>query len=431
MSSKTRTAKKEILSARLGESYTRVEHQSGLTMLLYPMPGFSTTYALFGTKFGSVDVKFKTAGDDAYHTVPAGVAHYLEHKMFESGDGDAFTRYAKTGANANAYTSFDRTAYLFSCSENFEQSLEILLDFVTHPYFTPETVQKEQGIIGQEIKMYDDSGSWRVFFNLLGALYHNNPVRDDIAGTVESIAKIDADLLYKCYYTFYNLHNMVLTIAGNFDIDTVISVADRVLQPAERIDIDRGRADEPPAIRERKVEQKLPVAQPLMHIGFKGVAGESEAIGIYHQVLDEILLEIIAGDSTQLYRGLYDAGLINQTFGGEAMAGRDYSITLFSGESRDPEKVHARIVQEIERLKLEGIDQAVFERCRRAVYGRYLGMFGRVDSMAGVLLSAHFAGIECYELLDVIANATIGGLQDRMLQSFDTDRCALSVVRGA
>ena len=178
-------------------------------------------------------------------TVPEGIAHYLEHKLFESEDGDAFARYAKTGASANAYTSFDQTCYLFSCTENFDQSLEILLDFVQSPYFTEETVRKEQGIIGQEIRMYDDAPDWRVQFNLLAALYQNHPVRIDIAGTVESIAQIDAELLYRCYRTFYSLKNMVLTVAGKVTVDQVLAVADRMLKPNTPIEIERGFVEEP------------------------------------------------------------------------------------------------------------------------------------------------------------------------------------------
>jgi len=419
---------KQIKSVRLGERYTRIDHSSGLTLLLCPMVGFSSAYALFATKYGSVDSCFKTGLDDDFTQVPAGIAHYLEHKMFESEQGDAFARYAATGANANAYASFDRTAYLFSCSDHFAESLDILLDFVTDPYFTEQTVEKERGIIAQEIKMYDDSPEWRVFFNMLGAMYHENPVRVDIAGTVESIAEIDEKLLYRCYNTFYNLRNMVLCVAGGFDPDTVVKAADRILKPAGELKVERRKFHEPSTVRERKVEQVLPVAQPLFHIGFKGVAGASEAQNLYHQTLDELLVEIIAGEASPLYRHLYDQGLINQTFSGEAMASRDYALCFFAGESRDPEQVHVQLVQEIERLKLEGIPEEVFRRCQKALYGRYMSMYGNVNAVAGLMLTCHFAGIEMYELLDVIANATLGGLQDRMLQSFDTDKCSISVV---
>ena len=215
-----------ITGKRVGDTYYKLEHPSGLTVFIYPKENSNSTYAVFGTKYGSVDNQFRRSDEDTVHTVPEGIAHFLEHKLFESEDGDAFARYAKTGASANAYTSFDMTCYLFSCTENVEASLEILLDFVQSPYFTEQTVQKEQGIIGQEIRMYDDDPQWRVMFNLLGALYHTHPVKIDIAGTVESISHITPELLYQCYHTFYDLHNMALCVAGNIDKETVTTEQD-------------------------------------------------------------------------------------------------------------------------------------------------------------------------------------------------------------
>ncbi len=199
----------EIKSQLTGDKYYKVKHKSGLNIYVYEKEGYNSTYAVFGTRYGSINTTFSSNGGEKM-TVPDGIAHYLEHKLFECEDGDAFAKYAKTGANANAFTSFDKTCYLFSTTDNFKESLEILLDFVQRPYFTEETVAKEQGIIGQEIKMYDDSPEWRVMFNLLEIMYHNHPVKIDIAGTVESIAKITPELLYKCYNTFYNLTNMAL-----------------------------------------------------------------------------------------------------------------------------------------------------------------------------------------------------------------------------
>jgi predicted Zn-dependent peptidase len=348
--------------------------------------------------------------------------------MFESEEGDAFALYAKTGASANAYTSFDRTAYLFSCTENFKESLEILLNTVTTPYFTAETVQKEQGIIGQEIKMYDDSPEWRVFFNLLGALYHENPVRVDIAGTVESIARIDADLLHRCYRTFYNLNNMVLAVAGNFEPKDVLEAADRILKPAQDPKITRGMFAEPKDVRLMRVDQQLPVALPLFQIGFKGEAG-TEAENVRGQVIDEVLLDIIAGESSPLYRKLYDEGVINQTFGSEAMASRDYALCMFAGESRDPDRVFEELKAEITRLRAKGIETAVFERVKKAVWGRYVGLYGKVEAVAGLMVAAHFADLPLYALLDMAASLTLHEATARLKTNFDVDRSALSVVR--
>ena len=419
-----------IKSARLGQEMVKIKHPSGLTMLLCPMPGYSTAYATFTANVGSVDTGFKTQDDDAFVDVPEGIAHFLEHKMFENEDGDAFAKYAKTGASANAYTSFDKTAYLFACTDRFEESLEILLDFVRRPYFTKESVQKEQGIIGQEIRMYDDDGEWRVQFNLLQALYHNHPVRIDIAGTVESIAEIDDQLLYRCYRTFYNLNNMVLCVAGNFDIDAVLRVADRVIKPDEKpVEIERRHVDEPENICKPLVEQKFAVAAPLFQFGFKGCGGNPRE-NLKNQILDEILAEIIAGDASPLYRRMYDAGIINSTFGSEIMAGRDYMCAIFSGESREPERVADEIKAEVARMRREGVDKKMFELCRRATYGRYIGMYTRTASVAGLMSAVYFAGMDdMYALLDIVANATPDQMNERLQIAFNPEKSARSIVR--
>ncbi len=417
-----------ISSQVLGQSYTTIRHPSGLTILLCPMQGFSTAYALFAAKVGSIDTTFKTQADADFVTVPAGIAHFLEHKMFECEDGDAFAKYAKTGASANAYTSFDRTAYLFSCSENFEKSMEILLSFVSQPYFTPETVAKEQGIIGQEIRMYDDSPDWRSMVNLLDALYKENPIKLDIAGTVESIAQIDADLLYRCHRTFYNLHNMVLTVAGNFEAQTVVDLVDKILPVAEDITIERKTVAEPREVCRKEVHQKLPVSTPQFQIGFKGMAG-NETENLLNQVKNEILMEIICGESSPLYRRMYDSGIINSTFEYEVLAGRDYMTCMFGGESRDPNGVYRQLCQEIDRLRSEGIDKAAFERCKKATYGRYIGMYSRVDAVASLMVITHFAGMKnMYSLLDAVRNLTLEELEVRLKEDFDCRYSAISVI---
>ena len=199
---------KEVVSERLGERYFEIEHDSGLKMIVYPKENYASSYVIFGTRYGSIDTAFRLNDDREFICVPEGIAHFLEHKLFESEEIDAFDRYSKTGANANAYTSFDRTCYLFSCTGKLKENLEILLDFVTHPYFTEQTVQKEQGIIGQEIKMTQDDPNWALLFSVLQAMYKYHPVQIEIAGTVESIQDIDPALLYRCYNAFYDLHNM-------------------------------------------------------------------------------------------------------------------------------------------------------------------------------------------------------------------------------
>jgi len=299
---------------------------------------------------------------------------------------------------------------------------------VTHPYFTDQTVEKEQGIIGQEIGMTQDSPDWCVFFNLLKALYHHNPARIDIAGTVESIARIDKDLLYRCYNTFYNLHNMSLVIAGNFTIDEAVAVADKVLQPAPPIEILRRIPEEPHAINMPRIEQKAAVAQPMFQIGFKGDPALTEAQGLKEQLLDEMLLEIIAGEASPLYRRMYDAGTINATFSAEVMSGRGFTSLIFAGESRDPDKVQAEIIAEIEHLKKTGLDSDMFDKCKKAAYGSYVGNFGQVESVASLLLHSHLADLGAFDILDFMATMTLDQVALR-LPLIDPARCAISIVR--
>lgn len=411
----------------LGESYERYQHPSGLTVLLYPMPQYSSAFALFGTKMGSVDTVFKTEGQEDYTEVPEGIAHFLEHKLFESEEGDAFSLFAKTGASANAYTSFDRTCYLFSTTSKFSQSLSDLLKFVQSPYFTQETVQKEQGIIGQEIKMYQDNPEWRVFFNLLTALYQHHPVRLDIAGTVESIAKIDADLLYQCYHTFYNLNNMVLAIAGNFDPAEALAVLEQQIKPSQPIGVEQKIPDEPMELAQKTITQQLSVSMPLFQIGFKQRPKTGRDL-LQTQLTAELLLSVVAGEGSALYRELYEQGLINQTFDTEILSGRGFFVSIFGGESRQPEAVYDRICAEIKRLQQAGIDAAHFDAVKKALYGKTISAFNRVDTVANALVSSYFAGFDLFDHLTMLKEITCAEANRLLRESFDLDLVALSVV---
>ena len=260
-------------SEKLHEEYVGFRHKSGLQVYVFPKK-MSTSYAMIATKYGSLDNRFKTKADTAFTTVPAGIAHFLEHKMFENENGvDTFERFGETGANANAYTSFDHTAYLFSSTERFYESLEILLDCVTHPYFTPETVTKEQGIIAREIQMYEDSPNSLLYYELMRAIYEKNDVRTEVAGTVESIGDITADLLYKCYDTFYNLNNMVLCVCGEADAEHVEAILDRTLKQAEDPGIVRSYPTERPEVYKKRTENWA-AAKPQLRYGGTVAADE-------------------------------------------------------------------------------------------------------------------------------------------------------------
>ena len=416
---------KEIFKdEKLGEGYVKAVHPSGLTIYICEKPEYASAYALFGTKYGSIDTRFRANGGD-WVDVPAGIAHFLEHKLFESEEGDAFTRYAETGAYANAYTSFDRTCYLFSCSGRFEDSFAILLDFVQSPYFTKETVDKEQGIIGQEIRMYDDSPDWRVLFNLLTAMYENHPVRIDIAGTVESIAKIDHNLLYTCYNTFYNPANMFICVAGKVDADKVLEQIDRSLKKTEPVEVERGRFDEPDGVVKKKAEQRLAVSIPLFCYGFKEKCDRPERT-LSEKVYTNLLLELAVGEASPLYNRLLAEGLINKSFGAEYFTGHGYAAPIFQGESKDPDKVAAAIAAEFDRLRKDGIDPEAFENVRRKLYGRSVMRYNDVESVASGLVEAAMDDVGLFDELEIYRKAVPADLVKR-LDIFDAEKAALSV----
>lgn len=417
---------KETFTLVTGEQVDRIDHPSGLTVFVYPKKGYRSSYAMFGTRYGSIDTSFVKDGKQI--DVPAGIAHYLEHKLFENEDCDAFARYAKTGASANAFTSFDVTAYLFGCSDHVEESLEILLDFVQKPYFTDATVQKEQGIIGQEIRMCEDSPDRRVLFNLLRAMYKNHPVRVDIAGTVESISHITPELLYDCYYTFYNLHNMVLTVCGNVTTEQVLAVCDRVLIPAKSQTLDMALPEEPKEVYESYVEDYMPVAAPLFYIGYK-----CPVDGLYldakSMLACELIVELLSGQGSELYTDLMAKGLINDSFGGEFFEGRSFALLMFGGESRNPEAVHQAIAERLAALCETGIDPTRFEQLRAALYGRLIRRFNSVETAATALMDDHFHDRKPFEFIEAAKALTADDVDTVLRTCMKPSYATLSVVK--
>lgn len=415
---------KQVFESEIGESYIKAVHPSGLKIYILEKPQYNSAYAVFGTKYGSIDTCFSVNGEKTQ--VPEGIAHFLEHKLFESEDGDAFTKYAATGAYANAYTSFDRTCYLFSCSDRFYDNLGILLDFVQSPYFTAETVQKEQGIIGQEIRMYDDNPEWRVMFNMLLAMYKKHPVRIDIAGTVESIAEIDDKLLYKCYNTFYNPSNMFICIAGNVNSEKVLSQINGAVKTNDPIEIERIGCDEPDEVSESYVEQKLEVAQPIFCFGYKEAMDKPERT-VKEKVCTSLLLEIIAGDASPLYKKLINEGLINDEFSFEYFTGNGYSSVIFEGESMDPKKVAEEIKSEVERLKADGIDKKLFSAVRCGMYGEAVRSFNSVENIATQLVGCAMSDSGLFDELKYLKSVTPDDIYKR-LSLLENEKTVLSVV---
>jgi predicted Zn-dependent peptidase len=419
----------EVITNKLnGESYKLVHHKSGLDLLLAPMKDFVQTFAMFGTNYGSINNCFKTSDDEDFITVPEGIAHYLEHKLFENEDTDVFELYAQTGADGNAMTGFESTVYLFSCTENYKESLRILLDFVQKPYFTKENVEKEQGIIAQEIKMTMDLPKRKCFFNLLQAMFHNHPVKDDIAGTVDSIAEITPELLYKCYGAFYNLHNMVLSIAGNIDENEVIAICDEYLKPCEDMNLEVKFPEEPYEVVEKKKEEHFDVGVPIFNIGFKCKPYPNEIL-VKKEVEADLLLSLLADKMSPLHKRLMDEELITGELGREVFDGKGYFTLIFSGESKNPEAVLEIILEYIENARKNGLDREVFELLKKAEYGSSVRDMNYPDGYAEDMMSFYFYGLDAFEFERRVAEVTFEDVTNALDEFFSGGNCSISIIR--
>ena len=420
--------KQEIItSQRTGDSCVHVKHDSGLDIYICEMPGFSGIDALIGTKYGSVNTMFKIAADNDYTTVPEGIAHFLEHKLFENEDCGVFELYAGTGAMCNAFTSFDKTCYLFSCSKNYEENLKILLEFIQKPYFTKENVEKEMGIIGQEIQMTNDNPEWRVFFNMLRCMYHVHPVKTDIAGTIESISKIDAPLLYKCYDTFYNLNNMVLSISGNISADKVLKICDKYLKPCEDKGLETVFPEEPLNIVSSEISETQPIGASIFQIGYK--CRPASGIELLKQVAAASTASSLLTDpALPMYEKLLKDGIINSTFCGEIFYGNGYFTVIFSGESEEPCVIREALSAEIDRLLTEGINEQDFQRIKKSAYGMMIRELNNVEAVSNLMLNAHMENVGPYDSIEVLSELTSKDVTEFMQNEMQNDRCVLSVI---
>jgi len=415
----------------LNEKHYSFKHKSGLEVFVFPKE-MTTAYAIFATRYGAIDNKFKLDTDREYTCVPDGIAHFLEHKLFECEGGiDAFELFAKTGASANAYTSNTMTGYLFSCTDNFYESLEILLDFVTHPYFTEKTVQKEQGIIAQEIRMYDDNPGARLHKELMKALYKKNKIRIDVAGTVESIGEITAEILYKCYNTFYNLNNMTLSICGNVDVDKIEAVCDKVLEAAPSIAVirDSEDEDEPREVNKKRAICALDVAKPIFAIGIKDTNIPLDPRErVKKAYATEILDEILFSQSSSFYNELYEENLVAQDLSSGCEITKHFSFNVISSESSDPEKVYSRFVEYIENVKKNGIDKEEFELSKRTVYASNIKSFDSTEDIANNFVFNHFDGADLLDAPNVIEEIDIEYVSNLLNEGFKEEYYAMSIV---
>ena len=421
---------KTIENSIIKEKYYKIQHPTGLDIFVFPKPGFQKVHAIFATKYGSIDNRFKRSDKNSVTKVPDGIAHFLEHKMFEGKEEDAFVRYARTGASANAYTSYDKTAYIFSATENIYESLEILLDFVQDPYFTKETVEKEQGIIAQEIRMCEDNPGNRIFVNLMASLYKKHPVNTFIAGTVESIAKIDYKLLYKCYETFYNLNNMALFICGDVSVEKVMEIADKTLRPCEKFEIERFYGEDDGKVKRRTIEEELEVSKSLFILGYKDKDTENSGKKFVKKwAVSNILMEILCGKSSKFYKSLYEKELVDDSFSSEYFAGNGFGVALIGGcESDDPKKVKSLILSRINKLKKQKINEKEFIKAKNLCYGKIIRTFNDVEDIADLMLDAEFMNADIFDLVEAYDEVSISDVEERLNFLFDNDNYALSII---
>jgi len=415
---------KRFTDEKTGEVYLSAVI-NGLTVIVIPKKEFKSKYAVYATRYGSVNNKFSFGGKIC--TVPAGIAHFLEHKMFEKEYGDAFAKYSAVGANANAFTSFDKTAYLFSCTDNFYESLAILTEIVNVPYFTPQSVEKEQGIIGQEIQMGLDNPGNVVFYNLLKCLFKNHPIREEIAGSVESISKITADLLYSCYNAFYNPANMVLCVCGDIDENKVVEVLNKGMRSVTPEKVERLFEEEPDEINENYKEAYAEISMPLFEFGIKDSFKGSGIALVKHRIIAEMIFDAILGKSSRLYLDLYNKGLVNQAFGGEVMCYPDCGVLAIGGESSDPMAVYEAVKAEIYSFRVSGMPEETFRLLKNKNYGYLLNDFDNVEDLALGYMDAYFDGISYLDKLKLYREITVNDVKET-LAYFDTDKMAVSLV---
>lgn len=413
------------------ETCLKYVHKSGVTVFMMPMEGFLTACAQLSVKFGSQDNTFSINGGEI-RKIPDGTAHYLEHKLFESEEKNAFELFAQTGAACNACTSFDYTQYYFSGADNFAKNLEILLGFVQEPYFTPENVEKERGIIGQEITMYRDSPNWRVFTNLLEGMFAENPVRLDIAGTVESISEISDKTLYDCYNAFYNPSNMYLCVSGNFNPDEVVRVCEEKLKDRKPLNVGTAPYSEPREVVKRRAEIVMPVAKPIFEIGFKTPLPKSGAeFSDYSEDLlyYDILFDAMFGGISDFFERMRENGSINEQFCAGVMNGRGFMFPFLRGESGDPDRVAEQIRAEIKKFKKTPPSRELFGCIKKSNYGILIRGLNNVENVAGMLSENALAGVSPFCRIDLAAGAEYEKMLER-LESFDEENMCISIVRG-
>ena len=412
----------------LGEKYWQERLPNGLCVRVVPKPGFARRYAFLGVDFGSIDTAFTRNGRKL--RMPDGIAHYLEHKMFDLPDGNAMNFFAAHGGSPNAFTSYSMTAYYFDCTENFEENLKTLLRMVTTPYFTEESVEKERGIIGQEIRMYEDSAESQVYEDLFRCMFREHPVRVPIAGTVQSVGKITAQSLYDCHAAFYRPANMILCVAGDVDPERVAAIAEELVPPETGAlpERDYGAPEQMQCPSPRK-ERVMEVSMPTFALGFKCPPPEPGFEAMRREIIGDIAAEILMGESSPLYQRLYEAGLIDAGFSAGYESVKEACLLSASGDSRDPEAVLNALVQEAGRIASEGFDPAQFDRLIKSALGRRTRDLDSFESICYRMCAYYFDGVDYLRFPEAYASVTPEDVRKFLTDTVRPERAAMAVVR--
>ena len=412
---------------RLGEQVLWDKLPNGLTVAVVPRPGFTKKLCYFVTDFGAIHTDFTLDGEA--FSVPAGIAHYLEHKLFDMPGRDVTAEFAAYGAIPNAFTSYDMTAYYFSCTENFEKCLRLLLEFVSTPYFTDETVAKEQGIIGQEIDMNLDNPDTQIFEMLMEGMYKNHPIRVPILGRRETIAKITPETLTACHKAFYRPDNMFLCVVGDVDGESVKAIAQEML----------GDPVQPPVTRVRRWEEamtcqvdyaqkQMDVAMPTFHLGFKCESWEPGEEAVRREITAELAAEVLFGESSALYQKLYEEALIDTSFGGGFETIDGMALFTASGDSNDPQAVVEAILARAQEVVAEGIDESHFLRMKRSALGRRIRSLDSFEATCFRLCAYHFSGFDYYRFPEIYAAVTAQDVQNFLAHAITRQRMSLAVI---
>ena len=412
---------------RIGERVHWYRLKNGLPVCIVPRKGFARKYALFATRYGGMDLRFELNG--RWLDTPAGIAHYLEHKMFDTEEGNALQELAKNGAEPNAFTSNAITVYYFDSTEKFEENLEILLSFVSVPYFTDESVAKEQGIIGQEIGMIEDNPEWVVYKHLMQALYENSPARVSVAGSVESIAQITAQTLYDCHKAFYVPANMCLVLVGDVDEQAAIAIAERVLPKESGTVIERDYGDEESLLPyEKEVRCAMEVSMPTFLAGFKCPAAPEGQERMRNNIIGELACDVLLGDSSPLFARLYAQGLVNGSFASSYDLLPGVAYVSVGGDSNDPYAVTRAILDEAKRLVAEGIDEDYFQRILRANFGTAIKALNSFEAIAVTVAEGCFNRYDPYRFPELYDTVTAQDLLDFIRENIVEERMALSII---